>query len=142
LKNPAKQDQWFSALQMALSITDENTKHSTTTIIPNDSPHEITLNLDKHWFCSFSFPAEVYFKGGKVEVSQLSHAIGQLTRAAHSNAPKCKSWYKTFNTETEAQWMRNKDLISSEDFVEVINFFHHTSGARPILDADATNQHH
>jgi len=49
---------------------------------------------------------------------------------------------KTFNTETEAQWMRNKDLISSEDFVEAINFFHHTSSARPILDADATNQHH
>jgi hypothetical protein len=45
------------------------------------------------------------------------HKIGQLTRA---------------------QWIKNECLISSEDFIEAINFFHHTSGTN--IDANATSQ--
>jgi hypothetical protein len=38
-----------------LSITDEKIRHSTTTIIPDNSSHTIAQNLDKHWFSDFGF---------------------------------------------------------------------------------------
>jgi hypothetical protein len=123
-----------------LSITDQSTKHTTTTTIPDDSTHRIAQNLDKHWFNNFGLPMEIYFKKGKVETSQLSHAIDKLTGDAHNQTPKCNSQSKTYNLEIEVQWMNNKDVIPSKEFVEAINFFHHIKGVGPVIETEAIIQ--
>jgi hypothetical protein len=79
-------------------------------------------------------------KKGKAETSQLSQAINQLTGPAHNNSPKCRSQDKTFNTEAEAQWKKNQNQLSHKEFVNAINFFYHTKGAGPSIEANTTRQ--
>ncbi len=125
---------------LILSITDEHTKHAATAVIQNDNIQEIVHTLGNNWFNHFGFPKEIFFKKGKVETSPLSQAINHLTGSTPNDVPKCRSQDKTFNTETQTQWRENQNQMSCEEFVNAINFFHHTKGAGPATEANTTGQ--
>ncbi len=99
---------------------------------------DIVHTLKDKWFDHFGVPQEIHFKKGKVEVSQLALALEQLTGSTPNDTPICRSRNKTFNTETKTQWRINQKEMPDEEFVNAINFFHHTRGAGPNIGTITT----
>jgi hypothetical protein len=80
--------------------------------------------ISKSWFNQYGIPREIHFKKGKVDVSQLTQKINQLSLPAATTTVQGKSQITTFNTEIECQWELAQTHIPEDNFVNAINFFH------------------
>jgi hypothetical protein len=108
--------------QAIVTMTDESTAYSVSTIITLDNTDSLIEVLKTQWFDEHGFPKTICFKQGKVQVSKLERKLNEM--APLGTKVTCKSWTTTFNTETEQQWKQNQQLLTGEDFVNMMNFFH------------------
>jgi hypothetical protein len=87
--------------QSIITITDEHTTYSVSTVVQNNNQDSIVRTLTNDWFNKFGFPQTIHFKEGKVRVSQLAQKINNM---APPMTLTCKNWPTTFNTETKQKW--------------------------------------
>jgi hypothetical protein len=66
-------------LDSVLTITDEHTAYAVSAVIQNNSHADLINTMERSWFNQYGFPKEIHFKKGKVEVSQLTQKINQLS---------------------------------------------------------------
>jgi hypothetical protein len=111
-----------SAKVVLITITDESTDYSVSTILNNDNATSMITILKNQWFDKYGYPGTIFFKQGKVQVSKLEKTINEL--APLEQTVTCRSRNTTFNTDTEQQWNQNQPQISEGEFVNLVNFFH------------------
>jgi hypothetical protein len=61
-----------------VTITDESTAYSVSTILNSDNTTFIITNLKNQWFDKYGYPGTIFFKKGKVQVSKLEKKINEL----------------------------------------------------------------
>jgi hypothetical protein len=108
--------------QVIITITDESTAYSVSTVIKVNTADLLLHTLKNHWFNKFGFPRMILFKQGKVQVSKLEQKINKM--APLIMTVTCKSQPTTFNMEMEQQWKLNQHHLLEEEFVNAVNFFH------------------
>jgi hypothetical protein len=108
--------------KVIITITDDSTAFSVSTIITDNSTTSTITALQDHWFRIYGYPETISFKQGKVQASKLEKKINDL--APLKQKVTCKSRMDTFNTEVEQKWEQNQHEISQEEFADKINFFH------------------
>jgi hypothetical protein len=110
------------AVEAIVTITDESTAYSMSTILNDDNANSSMEALKTQWFNVYGTPRTIFLKQGKVQVSKLEKKIKEL--APLETTVTCKSQMNTFNTEIEQQWKQDQHQISEKEFVNAINFFH------------------
>jgi len=105
-----------------ISITDESTAYSVSTILKVKNADTLLQTLNTQWFDKFGFPGKILFKEGKVQVSQLEQKINKMAPIIMTIT--CKSRPTTFNTETKQQWRLNQHQLLEGEFINAVNFFH------------------
>jgi hypothetical protein len=87
--------------KVIITITDDSTAFSVSTIISNNNVTSTITALQEQWFRTYGYPETISFKQGKVQVSKLEKKINDL--APLEQKVTCRSRMNTFNTEVEQQ---------------------------------------
>ncbi len=64
--------------KVIITITDDSTAFSVSTIITDNSATSTITALQDHWFRIYSYPETISFKQGKVQASKLEKKINDL----------------------------------------------------------------
>jgi hypothetical protein len=123
--------------KIILTITDNLTAFSISTLIPDNSPTATVTALQDYWFKTYGYPDTISFKQGKVPVSKLQKKINE--GAPLTQGVTCKSRNMTFNTEIQQQWEQNQHEISEEEYVSTLNFLHELQEPEHDQDWDNLN---
>jgi hypothetical protein len=123
--------------KIILTITDDFTAFSVSTIMPDNSTTTTVTALRDHWFKTYRYPDTISIKQGKVEVSKLQKKINDW--APLEQGVTCKSRNMTFNNEIQQQWEQNQQEISEEEFISTINFLHELQEPEQAQDWDNLN---
>jgi len=91
--------------KIIITITDDFTAFSVSTITTNNSATSTVTALQDYWFKTYGYPDIISFKQGKVPASKLETKINVW--APLEQKVTCKSRNTTFNTEVEQQWEQN-----------------------------------
>jgi hypothetical protein len=120
-----------------LTITDNFTTFSVSTIMPDNSATSTVTALQDYWFKTYGYPDTISFKQGKVPVSKLQKKINDW--APLEQGVTCKSRNTTFNAKVKQQWEQNQHEILEEELVGTINFLHELQEPEHDQDWDNIN---
>ena len=123
--------------KIILTITDNLTAFSISTLIPDNSPTATVTALQDYWFKTYGYPDTISFKQGKVPVSKLQKKINK--EAPLTQGVTCKRKNMTFNTKIQQQWEQNQHEISEEEFISTLNFLHELQEPEHDQDWDNLN---